>query len=149
MATTMKQEMKTIVMTKSELPVQLGGKFVGSLMFPAEYYNLLHHIDLKKLRNLHKSKISKGARILKVLVMTDNHPDFEKYLNTEIPLKYSIFATQGEEGAYKKNALEVCLCGLEIIHWVMLLSLPMNAINLEYSFYFYLHNSFPNFKKLK
>ena len=99
-------EMKTTVITKGELPVQLGGNSVGSLMFPAEYYDILHLSDVKKLRKLHKHKINKGARIFKVLIMTSNHPDLKKYLNTEIPLKHSIFATEGEEGAYKKICFE-------------------------------------------
>ena len=83
---------------------------LGSLMFPAEYYDCKHHVNTAKLRkNLEKEGIvlPKGAKLLRVLVQTTNHTDFKNEQNVKVPYKHPICASQNDAGAYYKTYPEM------------------------------------------
>lgn len=79
---------------------------LGSLMFPAEWYDCLHHTDTRKLRK-NLPSIPKGSRVLRVLVPTANHPEFVNKQNKTIPYKHSLCANEGDDGAYYKTYPEM------------------------------------------
>jgi hypothetical protein len=79
---------------------------LGSLMFPAEWYNCLHHTNTTKLRK-NLPTLPKGSKILRVLVPTTNHPDYINKQNKAIPYKHSVCADQTTDGAYHKSYPEM------------------------------------------
>ena len=89
---------------------------LGSLMFPAEYYDCKHHVNTAKLRkNLEKEGIIllKGAKLLRVLVPTTNNENFKNEQNIKVPYKHPICAAQTDDGAYQKSYPE-----MNYITWV-------------------------------
>ena len=57
----------------------------GSLSFPSELWDCGYYVDKKKLRK--EVALPKGARILKVLITTDNSPEFKNIVNEQITYK--------------------------------------------------------------
>ena len=72
---------------------------LGSLMFPAEWYDCSHHVDLKKLRK-NIPPLPKRSRIMRVLVATDNNPEFLNKQNKQVPYKTPVCALENFDGAY-------------------------------------------------
>jgi hypothetical protein len=79
---------------------------LGSLMFPAEWYDCLHHTNTTKLRN-NLPALPKGSKILRVLVPTTNHAEFVKKQNKLVPYKTPVCASQTDDGAYYKTYPEM------------------------------------------
>ena len=79
---------------------------LGSLMFPAEWYDSSHRVDLKKLRK-NIPPLPKASRIMRVLVATDNNPEFLNKQNKQVPYKTSVCADKSLDGAYYKNYPEM------------------------------------------
>jgi hypothetical protein len=75
---------------------------LGSLMFPAEWYDCLHYVDTAKLRK-NLPKLPKGSKILRVLVPTTNNPEFVNQQNTAVPYKWAVCADKETDGAYYKE----------------------------------------------
>ncbi len=82
---------------------------IGTLMFADIWYDCLSYVDTK---NLKKSVvIPKGARILKVLVMTNSHPEFKNIINKTIPYKHPVCAHKTADGAYQREDLKKLMGG--------------------------------------
>jgi len=85
-------------------------KDMGSLMFPAKWYDCKHHVNMPKLRKeLTKMGVvfPPRVKILGVLVPTTIHPDFKNEQNKKIPYKHPICASQTDAGAYYKTYPEM------------------------------------------
>ena len=73
-------------------------KEIGSIMFGGNYYDCTHYVDLKALQKKLKSK----KTIKKVIVMTQEHPEFKNVANTDISYKTPLCADKTYAGAYYK-----------------------------------------------
>ena len=72
---------------------------VGSLMFPSDYWDATFHCDTKKI---HKEFPElKEIRIKKVMIMTNNHPDFKNIKNEKIAFKGSLCCSAEADGAVR------------------------------------------------
>ena len=78
-------------------------KDIGSIMFGGKYYDCSHYVDLKALQKKLKSK----KTIKKVIVMTQEHPEFKNVANTDIPYTTPLCAEQSYAGAYYKTYPEM------------------------------------------
>ena len=98
-----------LVITKTEFVDAGYPAKMGSLMFPAEYYDCKHHVDCPKLKKslIRDYNMPTGRRILKVLITTPNHAWFKNVSNTEIPYKNAVCADEKTDGAYRKNYPEM------------------------------------------
>lgn len=73
---------------------------VGTLMFPSDYYNCLHHVDKQKLRKHLGESIPKGRRILAVLVANSSSDSFKNIKNEAIFYKDPVYTDESMDGAY-------------------------------------------------
>ena len=81
----------------------------GSLMFPDEWYDCLHYVDKKKLRTNIKDRLPKGARIMGVIIPTQDNPCFKNVENKSIPYRTPLCASSNQDGAYLgKYGMFVC-----------------------------------------
>ena len=58
---------------------------IGSSMSPSGFYNAKFYCDLKKIRKANPELT--GKRIYKVLITTENHPNFHNVVNEKITYK--------------------------------------------------------------
>jgi hypothetical protein len=70
---------------------------VGSLLMPSDYWDATFHCDTRKTRKAIPEL--KGLKILRVLIMTNNHPDFNNISNKKITFKYPLCCSPNTEGA--------------------------------------------------
>lgn len=61
----------------------------GTLFFPGKYYDCLRHCDTRKLHK--KFPQLNGKRILKVLITTEEHEDYNPEVNRDIVMKHPLF----------------------------------------------------------
>jgi hypothetical protein len=84
------------IMKKSEFVGEEGK--VGSLLMPSDYWDATFHCDTRKIRKAVPEL--KGLKILRILLMTDNHPNFKHIINKKISFKYALCCSADAEGAY-------------------------------------------------
>ena len=76
----------------------------GSLLFQNnDLYDCKAYVDIKALRTKIKSHLSKGTQLMKVLIYTENSPDYLNIANNEVPYKYPVASNKNQDGAYFKN----------------------------------------------
>jgi hypothetical protein len=87
------------VITKKQYEEQIEGK-VGSFIFPSEWYDCSHNVDMNKLKKNIKDLLPKGKKIDKVLITTDENPRYKNVANPLIPYIYVSCADQTTDGAF-------------------------------------------------
>jgi hypothetical protein len=87
------------IISKSRYQAEFEG-CVGSLSFPKEYYNCLHHVDKKKLRKTLGDSLPKGKRILAVLIANNTHPSFKNIKNEAIHYLHPVYTDDTMDGAF-------------------------------------------------
>jgi hypothetical protein len=73
-----------------------------SLMSPDEWYwyDCSHYVDKKQLRKNIKDRLPKGARIMGVIIPTQDNPCFKNVENKSIPYRTPLCASINQDGAY-------------------------------------------------
>jgi len=76
---------------------------MGTLMFPSQFCDCLHHVDTKELRKdliADGFQFARGAKILKVLTQTDEHPEYKNVVNVMVRYKTPLCADRNHAGAF-------------------------------------------------
>ena len=76
---------------------------MGSLMFPSQLYDCLHYVDKNELRKdliADGFQFVKGAKILKVLTHTDEHPEYKNVQNEMVRYKSPLCSDKNMAGAF-------------------------------------------------
>ena len=89
----------TQVITKTEFKNKYQSK-LGSLLFPSEYYDCLHYCNEEELIKNLPTPLPKGAKILSVLITTDESPIYKNIANKLVPYRTPLCADRHTDGAY-------------------------------------------------
>jgi hypothetical protein len=86
------------IIKKSEF---VGEGNIGSLLMPSIYWDATFHCDTRKIRKAVSGL--NGLKILRILIMTDNHPDFKNIINKKITFKYGLICDCDTEGCFRNS----------------------------------------------
>jgi hypothetical protein len=87
------------VISKARYQAEFEGR-VGSLSFPRDYYNCVHHVNKRKLRKNLGEAMPKGKQILAVLIMNNTLSAFKNIRNETIPYTHPVCTDSSMDGAY-------------------------------------------------
>jgi hypothetical protein len=83
---------------------------MGTGLFPSQLYDCLHHVDTKRLRKrliADGFQFVKGAKILKILTHTDEHPDYKNIQNEMVRYRTPICASRDMAGAFYYQSAKI------------------------------------------
>ena len=81
---------------------------VGGLLFPSDYYDAKFYCDLKMIRKAVPELA--GKRIYKVLITTENHPNFRNILNDKITYKHPLYCEGNHPDARINSSGNAYVC---------------------------------------
>lgn len=76
---------------------------LGSLCFPNQFSDTTHYVDVPELHNAliaNGFQLAKGAKILRVLTQTDEHPEYKNIQNKIVRYKTPLCGSREMDGAF-------------------------------------------------